>query len=77
MVIAGLGIAFLSQHTVTDELAAGRLVSLRAPGLPILRHWFMVRPAEDTPRPVALRVWQAIAALKGRFLPELPPPAAR
>ena len=72
-VIAGLGIAFLSQHTVTDELTLGRLVALDAPGLPIVRQWFMVRPEGEVPRPVALRVWQTITALEGRFLPTIPP----
>jgi molybdate transport repressor ModE-like protein len=70
-VMAGLGIAFLSLHTVTEELAQGRLVELPAPGLPIVRNWFMVRREDETPRPVALRLWEAIAALKGSYLPVL------
>lgn len=72
--MAGLGIAFLSQHTVSDELASGRLVALRAPGLPIVRQWFMVRLAQAVPRPVAHQLWCAIADLDGRFLPGLSSP---
>ena len=71
-VMAGLGIAFLSLHTVTEELSSGRLVELQAPGLPVVRHWFMVRREDDVPRPVALRLWGAIAALQGNYLPVLP-----
>lgn len=71
-VMAGLGIAFLSLHTVTEELATGRLVELQAPGLPIERHWFLVRPEARPPRAVALRLWEAIVAEKGSFLPTLP-----
>lgn len=70
-VMAGLGIAFLSLHTVTEELASGRLIRLSAPGLPIMRHWFMVRPETDDPRAVALQVWAAILALDGAYLPAL------
>ncbi|MGP3697946.1 LysR family regulator CbbR [Rhodobacter sp. NSM] len=74
-VMAGLGIAFLSLHTVTEELASGRLVELEAPGLPILRHWFMVRREDETPRPVAARLWDAIADF-GPPAPQFLPPAA-
>lgn len=34
-VMAGLGVAFISGHTVTEELRSGRLVALPADGLPI------------------------------------------
>lgn len=69
-VIAGLGIALLSLHTVMDELDAGRLVLIDAPGLPIVRHWFLVWPAGKPMRPVTDRVRRAILDLKGDFLPE-------
>ena len=71
-VMAGLGIAFLSLHTVTEELASGRLVALRAPGLPVERHWFLVRPEHARVRDVTLRIWDDILGLEGRYLPKLP-----
>lgn len=74
-VMAGLGIAFLSLHTVTDERASGRLVTLRAPGLPLLRHWFLVRPADMPERAVTERLRSEIMSLNGRFLPEVREPA--
>ena len=39
-VIAGLGIAFISAHTVASELDERRLVTLDVEGLPIVRQWF-------------------------------------
>jgi DNA-binding transcriptional LysR family regulator len=44
-VIAGLGLGFLSLHTVRSELAAGRIVLLDVEGLPAERQWFLVRRA--------------------------------
>lgn len=71
-VLAGLGIAFLSLHTVCDELRNGRLVTLDAPGLPIVRHWFLVWASDRPLRPAAERLRQEILAMQGTFLPEVP-----
>ncbi len=68
-VAAGLGIAFLSLHTVQDELQSGRLLTLAAPQLPIERHWFLVHPSVMPLRPAAQRVHEAITGLRGTFLP--------
>ncbi|PTE20903.1 LysR family transcriptional regulator [Cereibacter changlensis JA139] len=72
-VIAGLGIAFLSLHTVMDELRFGQLVQLSAAGLPIERHWFLVHPVDARLRPAALRLQEAIIGLKGSYLPNTRP----
>jgi DNA-binding transcriptional LysR family regulator len=69
-VIAGLGIAFLSLHTVTEELHAGRLVLLNAPNLPILRRWYLAWPAGQPLRPVTARLRDEILGLQGDFLPQ-------
>jgi len=69
--MAGLGIAFLSLHTVTEELAARRLVLVQAPGLPINRHWFLVQPHEPASTPAVLHIRKQILAYQGAFLPEL------
>ena len=68
-VIAGLGIAFLSLHTVMDELKAGRLALVAAPGLPIERHWFLVHPRAVPLSPAAERLQAEIVALEGTYLP--------
>jgi len=67
--IAGLGIAFLSLHTVMDELRHGTLVLLAGPGLPIERHWFLVYPASLPLGAAAKRLHHEIIASGGSFLP--------
>lgn len=41
-VMAGMGIAFLSTHTIGLELRAGRLVLLPVTGLPVMREWYVI-----------------------------------
>lgn len=70
-VMAGLGIAMISQHTVTQELRDGRLVALQAAGLPIERQWFLLHRA-DLPLNASLRtVLDFILSQEGRYLPKL------
>ncbi len=52
-VIAGLGLGFLSLHTVRGELAAGRIVALDVEGLPVQRQWYLVRRASRRLVPAA------------------------
>lgn len=68
-VIAGLGIALISAHTIELELSLGRIALVRAPGLPIIRHWHVVRRADSEPGPAAERVRAFILGLGGAFLP--------
>ena len=68
-VMAGLGIALISGHTVADELNSGRLVALRRHDLPIVRRWFVLHRADTPPEGAALAVWQDILARQGQFLP--------
>ena len=67
-VLAGLGLAILSQHTVMQELADRRLVTLALPGLPLMRSWFAVRVADQTVTPAQARVWDLV-----RGLPDIVP----
>ena len=41
-VMAGMGVAFLSMHTIGLELRAGRLVTLGVAGLPVMRDWHVI-----------------------------------
>jgi DNA-binding transcriptional LysR family regulator len=43
-VAGGLGLAVLSTHTVTAELALGELVQLDVVGFPLIRRWHVVYP---------------------------------
>lgn len=70
-VIAGLGIALISQHTVTEELRSGRLVALSAIGLPIQRSWYLLRRADREMSPATIRIRDEIVAMRGGFLPQL------
>lgn len=42
-VIAGLGVAFISAHTVADELKDGRLKEFDIKGFPVIRKWLVVK----------------------------------
>jgi len=73
-VMAGLGIALISAHTVQPELAAGRLVMVRMEGLPIIRHWYLVQAAGMPLSPTAQSFRDFMLGLKGDYLPDLPRP---
>ena len=53
-VIAGMGVAFLSAHTISQELKAGSLVVLDVVGFPMLLHWYIVHRKNKRLPPVAL-----------------------
>jgi len=68
-VIAGLGIAFISQHTVSHELGEGRLVTLKVPGLPVIRQWHALRRADKLLLPPAQAMLDFLGKEGARFLP--------
>jgi LysR family transcriptional regulator, low CO2-responsive transcriptional regulator len=69
-VIAGLGIAFISAHTVASEIAGGRLTALKVEGLPVLRKWYVVRLKEKSVMPAAEALWRFLASEGHLFLPK-------
>ena len=70
-VMAGLGIAFISAHTIAFEVAAGRLAALDVAGLPIRRQWYWVTRRDRVVTP-ALAALQDFLSKKGAiFLPVL------
>jgi DNA-binding transcriptional LysR family regulator len=52
-VIAGMGVSFLSAHTVARELASGSLVALDVQGFPVMLNWFVVHRTHKRLPPVA------------------------
>jgi LysR family transcriptional regulator, low CO2-responsive transcriptional regulator len=72
-VMAGLGIAFISGHTVGHEIADGRLVTLDVVGLPVVRQWYAVHLLDRTLLPAA----QALQALLREHMETLFPSGAR
>jgi len=71
-VMAGLGIAFLSAHTVAAELADRRLALLDIAGLPVVRQWFIVRLARRRLLPAAQALHQFLIDEGEKFLPPIP-----
>jgi LysR family transcriptional regulator, low CO2-responsive transcriptional regulator len=69
-VIAGLGIAFISQHTVSHELQQRRLVSLKVLGLPVMRQWHAIRRADKVLLPPALAMLDFLGQEGSRYLPK-------
>ncbi len=68
-VMAGLGIAFISAHTVEQELQLGKLVILDVVGTPIRRQWFTISRS-DRSITAAMKVFDAFLLSDGaRFLP--------
>jgi DNA-binding transcriptional LysR family regulator len=53
-VIAGMGISFLSAHTVGMELELGRLAVLDVEGFPVMREWRIVHHKNKRLPPVAV-----------------------
>jgi LysR family transcriptional regulator for metE and metH len=70
-VMAGLGVALLSAHTVAAELSDGRLISFDVRGLPIIRKWFVTKKRERQLLPAADALWNFF---KGRSVDFLPAP---
>jgi DNA-binding transcriptional LysR family regulator len=72
-VIAGLGVAFISAHTVAVEIADGRLVMLDVAGLPIMREWYAVRIREKAVMPAGQAMWSFLSTEGHKFLPQPAP----
>jgi len=52
-VMAGMGIAFLSMHTIGLELKARRLVTLPVVGTPVMRNWHVIHLVRKRLSPIA------------------------
>jgi DNA-binding transcriptional LysR family regulator len=52
-VMAGLGVAFLSEHAIGLERSVGRLVRLNITGTPVKRHWRLVYRTDKRLMPAA------------------------
>ena len=69
-VIAGLGIAFISKHTVSNELQSRRLVALKVVGLPVMREWHAIRRADKVLLPPARAMLDFLGEEGSRYLPK-------
>ena len=73
-VMAGLGIAFLSGHTVEQECEAGKLVILDVEETPIRRHWYAIGHAARTPTPALQALDDFLRKEGARLLPNVSKP---
>lgn len=74
-VMAGLGIALISAHTIAAEIADGRLACLDISGLPIVRQWYVIHRTDRELSPTA-RAFRDFAVERcAHFLPRLAKPA--
>jgi LysR family transcriptional regulator, low CO2-responsive transcriptional regulator len=69
-VIAGLGVAFISAHTVAVEIADGRLTMLDVAGLPMVREWYVVRLRDKAVMPAGEAMWTFLSSEGKSFLPQ-------
>jgi DNA-binding transcriptional LysR family regulator len=69
-VIAGMGIAIISAHTVAAELAEKRLIALDVKGLPINRTWYIVKHKNKRLMPSSLKLWEYIVKHGKNHLPK-------
>ncbi len=68
-VMAGMGIAIISAHTVAAELQENRLISLNVKGLPINRKWFVVRHQNKRLLPSSQALWNFFSRSGKDYLP--------
>ena len=74
-IIAGIGIGFLSAHTIGQELRTGSLVVLPVQGFPLMLDWYVVHRNDKRLPPVA-RAFKAFLLSEGAGLIAalIPPP---
>lgn len=72
-VMAGLGIAVISAHTVAAEVADRRLAVFDVAGFPVMRTWFVVKRREKRLLPAPRALWDFVETAGVRFLPDTSP----
>ncbi|HTY03101.1 MAG TPA: LysR family transcriptional regulator [Rhodocyclaceae bacterium] len=72
-VMAGMGLSFISEHTIGLELAAGRLVRLPVTGTPVMRQWFVVHRADKQLLPMSIAFLDFVRSDGPRLVAEQAP----
>ncbi|MXN63977.1 LysR family transcriptional regulator [Stappia sp. GBMRC 2046] len=71
-VMAGLGVAFISAHTIEAEMQLGRLAVLDVEGMPIRRQWFSVSRQDRSTSP-SMQAFNGFLVRDGpAYLPRVP-----
>jgi DNA-binding transcriptional LysR family regulator len=78
-VMAGMGLALISRHTIGLESQTGRLVELDVVGLPLMRRWYVVQRAGRFVSPATAEFVRFVVDAAPGLLAELHPrvPSAR
>ncbi len=76
-VMAGMGLAFISLHTISLEHQTGNLLLLDAQGLPIVRNWYVIHRASKSLSPAALAFKQFMHDEAPGYMKTLLPGATR
>jgi DNA-binding transcriptional LysR family regulator len=71
-VMAGLGIALISAHTIAAEVRAGSLIVFDVEGLPAMRTWSVIKRKDKRLLPAGQALWNFLGTSGAQFLPELP-----
>lgn len=71
--IAGMGITFLSAHTVSRELRARTLAALDVQGFPLMLHWYVVHRRNKRLPPVAQAFKQFLLSDGARLINQYVP----
>ena len=74
-VMADMGIALLSRHTIGLELEVGRLVELDVQGLPLMRRWYLGQRAGRFVSPATAAFVEFVVENGAASLAEMHPPA--
>ena len=67
-VMAGMGVSFLSRHTIDLELKTHRLVVLDVRGTPVIRQWHVAHLAKKRLSPMAVAFKEFVLGHGGEFL---------
>lgn len=68
-VMAGLGVGFISAHTIATEVELRRLIILDVVDTPVRRQWFMVSRSDRSPSPGMTAFRDFVARRGSEFLP--------
>ena len=72
-VMAGIGVSFLSAHTVSRELRAGSLAMLDVQGFPLMLNWYVVHRRNKRLPPVAQAFKEFLLRDGARLIEEIVP----
>jgi DNA-binding transcriptional LysR family regulator len=68
-VMAGMGVSFISRHTINLEIQTQRLVVLDVCGTPVIREWHVAHLAKKRLSPTAVAFKEFVLAHGGKLLP--------